>query len=141
MSIMVLPLRYHPNEPVENSLVGTTMGTSPTVTVTGLARPRNSDRVTGQTDFLAIASSLKARAFLTFPAASYHGARHGNMRLLRGGRWPGAGRTSGRLGHPLPRSNRRGTQDLWAESVVQRTTFLKANSRSPEARGYRSSEK
>src|SRR5206468_1008945 len=37
ISRTVLPLRYQPNEPVENSLMGTTIGTSLMVTVTGLA--------------------------------------------------------------------------------------------------------
>src|SRR5207248_9758297 len=63
-SMTVLPVRYQPNEPVENSLVGTTIGTSLMVIVTGLAWSRNWERVMGQMDFFAIASSLKRAASL-----------------------------------------------------------------------------
>src|SRR6266436_4168655 len=61
ISMTVLPLRYQPSDPVENSLVGTIMGTSQTVMVTGLARLRNCSRVMGQFVFFDIATSLSGK--------------------------------------------------------------------------------
>src|SRR4051812_35917172 len=60
-SMVILPLRYQPSEPVENSLTSACNGTSPTLTVTALALVRKSLRVMGQVVFLAMTgSSVKA---------------------------------------------------------------------------------
>src|SRR5229473_4926210 len=47
-SIVVLPLRYQPREPVENSFTMACIGTLLIATDTGLALARNSERLTGQ---------------------------------------------------------------------------------------------
>src|SRR5437764_1245252 len=63
-SIVVLPLRYQPSEPVENSFTSACRGTPFTVTVTGLALLRKSPRLMGQLVFFAM-RILPKRAKLT----------------------------------------------------------------------------
>src|SRR5262245_47883550 len=57
-SIVVLPFRYHPNEPVENSLTSAWSGTSPILMPIGFALVRKSVRLMGQIVFLAIGGLL-----------------------------------------------------------------------------------
>src|SRR5262249_61471 len=59
-SIVVLPLRYQPNEPVENSLTSAMSGASPILTLTGLACWVNSARVTGQLVLAMVPPELSA---------------------------------------------------------------------------------
>jgi Protein of unknown function (DUF1559) len=54
-STVVLPFRYQPKEPVENSLTSAVSGTPAIVTVSGLAPARKSSREMGQWVFFAIA--------------------------------------------------------------------------------------
>ena len=55
----VFPFKYHPSEPVENSLTSAVIGIPLIVISTGLASLRNSERVTEHVD-LAIQSSFEA---------------------------------------------------------------------------------
>src|SRR5262249_15666136 len=89
ISMVVLPLRYQPREPVENSFTSAVSGTSPIRTTTGLALLRNSPRLTGQLVFLAIETSLsllkrgKQGPFSWRP--SYHGRQGAEQERFRGG--------------------------------------------------------
>src|SRR5436305_1082572 len=81
-SIVVLPFRYQPSEPVENSLTSACKGISPILTVTGLAFARNSSRLIGQVVFFAITSSGMG-TWIPNTQASYHapvGVRQGRFR-------------------------------------------------------------
>src|SRR5262249_19959482 len=84
-SIVVLPFRYHPREPMENSFTSARMGGWPLIDPgSGLAFFRNSGRVMGQLVFLAMGTSwLAAWAWgVTITAASYHapvGRRQGGL--------------------------------------------------------------
>src|SRR5437879_3498954 len=57
-SMAVLPFRYQPREPVENSLTSASSGTPLMVTVTGFAFERNCGRLIGQVVF-AMSYSLR----------------------------------------------------------------------------------
>src|SRR5437588_1081895 len=57
MSITVLPFRYQPSEPVENSLTSAIMSLPLMLILMGLAWPRKSARLIGQVDFLAMIPS------------------------------------------------------------------------------------
>src|SRR5205823_11846212 len=81
MSMVVLPLRYQPSEPVENSLTSAWSGTLLMATVTGLALARKSARLIGQVVFLAMRILLgrtnkrTTAGPVSGAAASYHGPR------------------------------------------------------------------
>jgi hypothetical protein len=50
-SMLVLPVKYQPSDPVENSLTSANNGSPLITTVTGLAAARNCRRLIGQVDF------------------------------------------------------------------------------------------
>src|SRR5262245_30317435 len=74
--IVVLPLRYQPSEPVENSLTGATMGMPLIVISTGLACSLNCLRLIGQVVLTAMISLLDGKKVT---AASYPGKPAGQV--------------------------------------------------------------